>query len=150
LGSAGIAIFFDSFWLLGLLSVATCGLALLSGCATRAPQVCKPLPQEKLELAASAREISMSRLRSYRVGTTTEDDFLRAGWRHATIARPYGDIGILSVRGKISAPEWAVIYSEYTLGYVDLFKGQVKLCALRFDATGVLQSVLWEPGSEAR
>jgi hypothetical protein len=125
------------------------GLAVFaSGCATQSPQLCKPLPLEKFELARSARAVSLSRLRSYRVGTTTEDDFLRAGWRQASITRPYGDIGIANVRGKMDATKWAVVYSEYTMAYFDPWKGFVKVCTLRFDAAGLLQSMRWEPGSE--
>jgi len=112
--------------------------------------MCKPLPLAKFELARSARDVSMTRLRSYRVGITTDDDFLRAGWRESNMTRPYGDIGISGTHAKIDSTEWAVVYSEYTLGYYDARKGDVKVCTLHFDAAGLLQSIHWEAGSEIR
>ena len=122
------------------------GLALLgSSCATHTPPgTCKAPPLEKIAVARVVRGLSLERLKSYEIGRTTEDDFLRSGWRPASLARPYGDIGILVSRGKISAPEMSVIYSEYDMGYVAYPTAErVKVCTLHFDDAGLLRSVSW-------
>jgi hypothetical protein len=122
------------------------GLTLLaSSCTTYTPpRSCKAPPLEKIEAARVVRALSLERLKSYQIGTTTEEDFLRSGWRPASIARPYGDIGISGSRGKISAPEMSIIYSEYDLGYVAYPSSErVKVCTLHFDDTGLLRSVFW-------
>ena len=127
------------------------GFAVIAGCGTQKPScatvVYPAFTPDFVERVRQARENSMAKLQTYRVGVTTREAFLSDCWRSVSLTEPLGGVGISDYRTHFSYTNWVILRCEFTLGYLELPNSRrhaaVPICTLTFDDFGKLESMRW-------
>ena len=137
----------DTYMKLPTISLVIATSILLVGCASKPHGYCKPLPTltaVEEEQLRQARDLSLAKLKTYRVRVTTREEFL-SDWRFLQLTEPTGNIGIGSYELKRDPyRNGKVIQSVFILEYYNSpFWTLTRVCTLTFDEQEVLKSLDW-------